>query len=219
MSSPGVAGQGLADRACPTTPARSRAARGHQGNRSPGHRAPSWGGVRLRPGQDTGSWIAPARWDPMAKQWRAVGSGDCHCCGSTGSGAYGLKWLTWGAGPWAGWEVRQGAGQAHSGLSVTQDPDSWKHGSLQRQECFTWLPVRCQPCPLLFTHGRQSHRSQPLRVRSHPRGLCVHLAATWAWISPLMHTCKAHAAQSHSRMQSKHQRGPRVTISAARTPI
>ena len=42
-------GQGLAARACPTTPARSRAARGHQGSPSPRHRAPS--GTRDRRGQ------------------------------------------------------------------------------------------------------------------------------------------------------------------------
>ena len=39
----GPSGQGLAARACPTAPARSRAAGRHRGSPSPGHQAPSWG--------------------------------------------------------------------------------------------------------------------------------------------------------------------------------
>lgn len=65
-------GQALAVRARPTAPTRSGAAGGHQGNLSPGHRAPPRGWAEAKPSH--GPVGGPGSVEPMAGQGRAVRS-------------------------------------------------------------------------------------------------------------------------------------------------
>ena len=92
-------GQGLAARAHPTAPAKSRAAGGTgtapalSSRRLPGDRDGT------RPGREVGPWVSLARWGPWAGRAGLWGTGERPCCSVTGAGADGPGELKWGPGP------------------------------------------------------------------------------------------------------------------------
>ena len=84
-------GQGLAARAHPTAPAKSRAVQGAAPDLGIWHLS----GDRLRPGQAVGLWVGPAwqgPWLGRAGLWRG---GDQHCCGIAGAGTNGPSTVGW----------------------------------------------------------------------------------------------------------------------------
>lgn len=134
-----LSGQGLAARAHPIAPSRSRAARGHWGSPSRGHQHLHRDKDGPRPGLDVSPGVSPSHHGPRPGRAGLGRAGHQPCCGVTEAGADGPGEIMWAGGG----NPKTVAGQGCDVLAVPSGPWLLPHLFLRND----FFPARTEASP------------------------------------------------------------------------